>query len=48
MDYERSIDPSIPARVVLIEQGMCDDDWNGDFDEEIWYDAQGSEVAQCE
>lgn len=46
MDYERSIDPSIPAVVVKIEQGMCDQCWNGDFDDETWFDARGREVCQ--
>ncbi len=46
MDYERSIDPTIPASVVVIEQGHCDDCWDGDRDDEIWFDAQGREVPQ--
>jgi hypothetical protein len=46
MDYERSIDPSIPENVVRITQGGCDVCWNGDFDDETWFDADGNEVPQ--
>jgi hypothetical protein len=46
MDYDRSIDPSIPASVVKITQGGCDVCWNGDFDDEIWFDAKGREISQ--
>jgi hypothetical protein len=46
MNYERTIDPSIPANVVKITQGGCDVCWNGDFDDETWFDAQGREVPQ--
>jgi hypothetical protein len=46
MDYDRSLDPTIPATVVRIEQGSCDECWNGDCDSEIWMDASGNEVQQ--
>jgi hypothetical protein len=48
MDYERSIDPTIPESVVKIEQGHCDECWDGDFDDETWFDAQGREVASTQ
>jgi hypothetical protein len=47
MDYERTIDPTIPANVAFIFQKSCDDCWDGDREEEIWYDAGGHEVSQA-
>jgi len=46
MDYDRSIDSSIPAVVTKIVQGHCDRCWHGDHDTETWYDAKGLEVPQ--
>ena len=46
IELDRSIDPSIPAKVVAIEQGHCDVCWDGDFDTEIWFDKAGREVSQ--
>jgi hypothetical protein len=46
MDYERSIDPTVPAKVVKITQPSCDVCWNGDFEDETWYDAKGRIVSQ--
>lgn len=46
MEYERSIDPSIPAEVVKIVQPSCDEHWNGDFEDETWLDAAENEVPQ--
>jgi hypothetical protein len=47
MDYARSIDPTIPAEVVKITQPHCDVCWNGDFEDETWWDAKGKEVPQA-
>lgn len=44
MDYDREIDPSIPACVALIESSPCDKCDNGDFGSETWYDGDGNEV----
>jgi len=46
MEYERSIDPSIPSEVVRITQPHCDECWNGECEEETWWDADGRRVAQ--
>lgn len=46
MNYERTIDPSIPPEVVKITQGGCDVCWNGDFDDETWFGADGKEIEQ--
>lgn len=46
MDYDRSIDPSVPDEVVRISQPHCDECWNGDREDESWYDANGKEVPQ--
>lgn len=44
MDYDRSIDPDIPAVVVRIESTCCDKCDRGDFGTERWLDAAGKEV----
>lgn len=46
MRYPRTADPNIPANVVRIVQGHCDQCWHGDHDSETWYDARGLEVCQ--
>lgn len=48
IDYDRSIDPSIPANVVRITQATCDEHWRGDREEEVWWDAEGRCVEQTE
>lgn len=48
MDYDRSIDPDIPPNVVRIEQKTCAVHWNGDFEDELWLDADGNEVPQSQ
>jgi hypothetical protein len=45
IDYDRSIDPSIPAEVVKITQPSCDECWTGGFEDETWYDAEGRVIA---
>lgn len=42
----REVAIDVPRHVVKITQSMCDDCWNGDFDTETWYDADGNEVSQ--
>lgn len=45
MNYERSIDQSIPPEVVRIESNLCDRcDDGGGFGEEHWFDAASEEV----
>lgn len=46
MGYGREIDLGIPTNVARIEQPHCDLCWNGDFEDEIWYDGAGNEVLQ--
>lgn len=46
MNYARSIDPTIPEVVTKITQPHCDVCWNGDREDETWYDAAGKEVPQ--
>jgi len=48
IQYQRWVDPSIPAEVVKIVQPHCPNDWNGDFEGETWYDAAGQVVHQNE
>jgi hypothetical protein len=45
MDYDRSIDPSIPVTVAVIEVSRCDECDDGDFGTETWFDAMGAEIA---
>lgn len=47
IDYERHIDPTIPERVVKITQPHCDECWNGDREDERWFDVHGIEVCQA-
>lgn len=47
MNYSRSIDPTLPEIVVKIAQPHCDVCWNGDFENETWFDAAGNEVPQA-
>lgn len=45
MDYDRAIDPDIPATVVRIVHNICDQCDDGDFGEEYWFDAEGNRVS---
>ena len=44
MEYDRSIDPSIPTSVVRIVHNICNQCDNGDRGVERWYNAQGERV----
>lgn len=48
MDYDRAVDPAIPATVAIIEQPSCDECWHGDREGEFWFDADGQEVSQAQ
>lgn len=47
MSYDRSIDPSIPLKVVRIVQPHCDQCWDGECEGELWFDAKGRIVPQA-
>lgn len=44
-EYDRDVDPSIPAQVATIVVSRCDRCDDGDFGTEIWLDAAGGEIA---
>jgi len=41
INYPRHVDRTIPKEIVKIVQGKCDQCWDGDFDGEDWFDAEG-------
>lgn len=45
VDYDRSIDPDIPAIVTRIESSACNRCDTGDFGTETWFNADGQEVV---
>lgn len=44
MNYDREIDPDVPANVARIVSQKCPRCDDGDFGIETWFDAAGKEV----
>jgi hypothetical protein len=44
MDYDRSIDPSIPTSVAAILSTQCPECDDGGFGTETWFDTNGCEL----